>query len=125
MLNSVASRQEFGSDCIGYRGIHGMAHQGKSSSRAMTEVNDLTQQVVALQEDLAHTRLILQALCALLREKSGISDEELVAAVQAVETDLAENPREADECPSCSRPLQARSKACIYCGTLVTSRRLF
>jgi uncharacterized protein with PIN domain len=102
-----------------------MAHQGKSSSQAMTELSDLTQQVVALHEDLTQARLILQALCALLKEKSGISNDDLVETMSAIEKDLAENPREADKCPSCSRPLQARSKACIYCGALVTNRRLF
>lgn len=102
-----------------------MGNRGKSSAHAINELGDLAQQVAALQTDLTHTRLILQALCRLLRDKAGICDDDVVNMVNTIEKDLAEHPREADKCPSCSRALQLRSKACIYCGTLVTTRRLF
>ena len=102
-----------------------MAAAGTSIVQLTNDLNDLSKEVTTLREDLSHTRLILQALCRLLKDSTGVTEDQLSETIAALEKELENTPREAEKCPSCDRALQDRAKACIYCGEAITTRRLF
>lgn len=97
----------------------------QNAAQAIRDVESLSQQIAALQEDLNHTRLLLEGLWEIYKEQSGKTDSDLSDVIGRIEEELSESPREAEKCPSCGRAIQDRTKACIYCGTVITSRKLF
>jgi hypothetical protein len=97
----------------------------QNAAQAIRDIESLSQQLTALQEDLNHTRLLLEGLWELYKEQTGKTDADLEKTVSSIEERLANSPREAEKCSSCGRAIQERTKACIYCGTMITTRRLF
>ena len=99
---------------------------------------DLTQRVASQAESTAHRSkhaadelaqrldrlaLVTEALWALLKERSDMTDEELLEHIRLV--DLSDGVldgkvrRGAQACPGCGRTLSKRNARCIYCGVEV------
>ncbi len=85
---------------------------------------DLTPQLVAQVRDLEHqiARLTLlnQSLWELLRERLGLTDQELEAKVR--EVDLRDGVLDGQitntpiKCPQCGRVSASKHYRCLYCG---------
>jgi hypothetical protein len=99
------------------RDAHEEAMEAASDARhAVT----LTDEVVHRVERLA---LMSQALWSLLRDRLGVTDEELMDV--AKDLDLSDGYRDgrvrhaSRKCPSCHRMVGKHHLRCIYCGTLM------
>ena len=83
------------------------------ASRAMEEVRRLGHRLDKLV-------LINVAMWTLLKDKIGLTDEELVDRIRQIDMlDGKEDgklPQEVAECPQCGRRMSARHKRCLYCG---------
>lgn len=79
--------------------------------------------VDALAERFDRLALITEALWSLLKERSDMTDEELLEHVRAV--DLSDGVldgkirRGASPCSGCGRMLSKRNVRCLYCGVEV------
>ena len=94
------------------------ATQAKGAAgRSLSAVNHL-------EARLERLALLTEALWTLLRERVGMTDEELLERIRDV--DLSDGVldgkvrRGTSECPGCQRVLSKRHDRCIYCGAEVT-----
>ncbi|MBI1368076.1 MAG: hypothetical protein GC162_05420 [Planctomycetes bacterium] len=77
--------------------------------------------VQTLQRQVDRLEMICEAMWTLLRERTNLSDEALMAKI--LELDLSDGnadgkiTRPAQKCPKCNRPNSRRHEMCIYCGT--------
>ena len=77
-------------------------------------------QITRLFSQYGKTLLICEALWSILREKHGVSEEELAERVNQI--DMTDGyldgkvRRPPIECPKCKRPTPQRLYHCIYCG---------
>jgi len=101
------------------RAAHTAAQAEGQAQRAISSVDEL-------EARLDRLALVTEALWTLLRERVGMTDEELIARVR--EVDLSDGVLDgkvkhpASTCPGCGRTLSRRHVRCIYCGA--EARRL-
>jgi hypothetical protein len=74
-----------------------------------------------LQLKMARLTLLSEALWLILKEKHGMTDEELMAKIEEIDArDGVRDGRAAKEqprlCPQCNRVLTKASPKCLYCG---------
>ncbi|NLX06811.1 MAG: hypothetical protein GXY33_16870 [Phycisphaerae bacterium] len=94
-----------------------------SSDAARSKANRAAEHVRQLEERVDHLTLIAMAMWSLLREKTGLTDEELAQRVQDIDLQdgtLDGRVRKTDivRCRHCDRPMSPRHIRCLYCGTL-------
>jgi hypothetical protein len=83
--------------------------------------------IMELQSAIDRLALVNQAQWELLREYTGLTDEELEAKVD--EVDRRDGIRdghagaETAPCPRCRKPNQVRRTRCLYCGTTLAGAR--
>ncbi|MBL8889019.1 MAG: hypothetical protein JNL67_03515 [Planctomycetaceae bacterium] len=108
----------YGSDGIGERSA--AIGAAADAQRAASQARDAEQRVKALEESLAKTLLICESLLEILRERSGLTEDDLYQKLR--EIDLRDgvldekNQTKPTECPSCQRRLSNRHARCLYCG---------
>ena len=79
-----------------------------------------TQSAKHLEERVAYLALICRALFELLREKTGITEQELAAKI--TEVDLRDGKADGrmtplpKKCPSCQSMMAPRFNRCLFCG---------
>ena len=77
----------------------------------------------AIAERLDRLALVTEALWSLLKERTDMTDEELLEHIRAV--DLSDGVldgkvrRGVQACPGCGRTLSKRNVRCLYCGVEV------
>lgn len=97
----------------------------ENAVEALNQAKKIQQDLSAMQEQITRLRLINQSMWEILKQKLDLKDEDLQALYRNKEQEAEQQAKVAEACPSCGRALQEHSKACIYCGTLVPTRRLF
>jgi hypothetical protein len=104
--------------------IHHAAQAGAARNTARDAkrtATDLQGRVDVLEARCDQALLVAEALWTILRDKLGVSEEELVDRVNDV--DLSDGQldgkvrREAQACPNCNRTIAQRFARCMYCGT--------
>ncbi len=103
-------------------GLESASAAGASADaqRASTTAHNAELRVRALEESLAKTLMICEALWELVRDKGGLTDADLFAKIQ--EVDLRDgvldgkNQVKAFPCPQCQRTVSTRHARCLYCG---------
>ncbi len=92
---------------------------GTSSSTSTSDVRALTDRIDRLE-------MICEAMWMLIREKTNLQDEDLLAQMAALDlTDGQADGKVARgpiRCGKCSRPNSRRHDFCIYCGTLIRTK---
>ena len=96
-------------------------------------VNDTDMRVSAssgnMQAQIDKLVLVNMALWSLLREKAGLTDEQLRQRIEQI--DVADGQldgrvqMQAKVCPQCQRVIGARHNRCLYCGCVPTSENAF
>ncbi len=77
--------------------------------------------VSSLEDRVDQLTLACMAMWSLLREKTGLTEEELLERIKQI--DLADGEEdgkiraEVTECSQCGRKLSRRHKQCMYCGS--------
>jgi hypothetical protein len=94
-------------------GIRSRKELDRAVSEGHRDIGDLREAVVELERRLAKQALVIRALLALLGEKQGLTEDELMEHVRRLASD-ASRPLKA--CPRCGRGLSARHDHCLYCG---------
>lgn len=104
----------------GFTHLRSVADASAAASRAASRGRQAADAVRSLEERLDKLVLVNTALWELVKEKTGLTDEELSAKVQQL--DLADGrqdgkvTREIQECQNCGRTLSRRHSRCMYCG---------
>lgn len=97
-----------------FRGVSMDATEAKYTAR------EARMRIVRLEQKYGKMLLICEALWSLLREKQGMSENDLVERVNQI--DLTDGTldgrvrRPPMECPKCKRTTPRRLYECIYCG---------
>ncbi|MFV1959319.1 MAG: hypothetical protein ACC662_07885 [Planctomycetota bacterium] len=92
----------------------------RSAAQAEGQAQRATTSVTELEARLDRLALLTEALWTLLRERVGMTDEELLDRVR--EVDLSDGVLDGKvrhgsaPCPQCGRMLSHRHLRCIYCG---------
>ena len=98
------------------------ASEARASARsAGRSIEDLQRSVHLLEQQVERLTLTAMAMAEVLRDRQGISEEELEAKVR--EIDLRDGRLDGKaspsvkRCGSCGRVSGPRRAACLYCGT--------
>ncbi len=93
---------------------------GVDAAHAKTHARQAKADVQSLEDRLDKTLLVCEALWMLIRDKLGVSDEDLIQQITAL--DLSDGKldgkvrRPPVACPKCNRTVSARFPKCMYCG---------
>jgi len=96
----------------------------QKSSAAGAEINELQRNIKMLQDNLAKSLMISEALWELIRDKLRLSENELNEKLYQIDMRDgildSRNQRNAGvECPECHRTVSIRHTCCIYCGHVI------
>jgi hypothetical protein len=88
---------------------------------AHLSIIDLKHDLHIVREELSFLKTFSRRLLDILKQQVKLDDaglNELIQQTEGAELKLEEKPGSglAPLCPSCQRPLQQDSEACIYCG---------
>lgn len=87
-----------------------------SAQQAQRSAEQVEAALAQLEERFDKLSVITMALWSLLKEKNGLSDDDLSKEIAVVE---AKRQQEAAEqplsCPQCGRAMLARARRCLYC----------
>lgn len=98
-----------------------LAQQDATQAKRKAEL--VEQQVDRVEQRVDRLALACQALWELLREKTGLTQQEVFAKM--TEIDLRDGHKdgrmngEVMRCVSCNRTIHSQNRICIYCGTPV------
>lgn len=108
---------------VGYGSDAGAHQASQSAAQAEGAAGRSLSAVHSLETRLERLALITEALWTLLRERVGMTDDELLDRIRDV--DLSDGVldgkvrRGIADCPGCHRVLSKRHDRCIYCGAEV------
>lgn len=100
----------------------------RDASEARRDVRDARLTLAQLEERVGRLTLACTAMWELLRERSGLTDRELLDHIQ--EVDLRDGRLDGQHkpsgivCPSCGRNNNQRHVACMYCESLLPRKPL-
>ena len=101
------------SELRSYRAATKAGEAKADATRAVREVEEL-------ERRLERALLVCEAMWTIMREKLGLSDEELIERIK--EVDLSDGKldgrvrRRGTYCPSCGRLVPSKFHRCMYCG---------
>lgn len=100
-----------------------------SARRSESKAAGLAWEVRTLTDRLDRLSLICSAMWQLVRERTDLTEEDLMRRVQ--ELDLADGvadgkkTKKVKRCPGCDRVMSPRHKRCLYCGRTVETADVF
>jgi hypothetical protein len=112
------------------------AYQQGQIAEAKTDAIEAKQQAAQysdrvrnLEIQVAQMALACQAMWELLRERTGISESELLAKIKEVDRrDGAQDGRMSPvliKCPACGKPANSKNIRCMYCGAAIPKQHVF
>jgi hypothetical protein len=98
----------------------GMAATSRAGDAAR-QAREAQSQAAEVEAKCDRALLVCEALWTILRDKFGVSEEELVQRVNDIDLtdgrlDGKVRKPKAHSCPSCGRTIAKRFPKCIYCG---------
>jgi hypothetical protein len=100
-----------------------------SAQRAGDKAGDLQSEVRSLADRLDRLTLVSQAMWELLRERTNLSNDQIVAKIQ--EIDLRDGAQDGKMgrkvfiCKNCGRKVGSSHKRCVYCGESAIASEVF
>ena len=95
----------------------------EGSVRAESRANEAQRDVRALEEQLAKTLMICEALWELLSEQTNLTQEHLYKKLYEIDMRDGKldgkNDAKVMECPNCGRKVTTRRETCLYCGQVL------
>jgi hypothetical protein len=101
-------------------GRHSDPEARADAARASKQADSTRREMEGVEARLDKLTLVCEAMWQLLRDKTGLSDAELVEQISQL--DAADGKmdgmgqRAPVDCPSCGRTISARHVKCMYCG---------
>jgi hypothetical protein len=96
---------------------------------AKMEAAQYSERVRSLETQVTHMALACQAMWELLRVRTGIGEQELLAKMNEVDQrDGRKDGRMSTvltTCPACGKPSNSTHSSCRYCGAIIPRRHLF
>ena len=86
----------------------------QSAQQAQRGVEHLESELQRAEERLEKLSVLTAAMWSLLKEKTGVTDDELRAITGKIEEQQQEESRQLT-CPQCGRAMLARAHRCLYC----------
>lgn len=90
------------------------------AAQAKSSVTRAAQAIRAMQDQLAKSQLVNQAMWELMSKKMGFTEQQLMAKMSEIDLrDGVEDGKvtaKAQKCPACGHMVSKRHKTCIYCG---------
>jgi hypothetical protein len=100
-----------------------------TARRAGDKAGDLQSEVRSLADRLDRLTLISQAMWELLRERTNLSSDQIIAKIQEVDLrDGAQDGkmgRKVFTCKSCGQKVSSSHRKCIYCGEPAIASEIF
>src|SRR5437764_146547 len=100
--------------------LYGAGLAERAAADAGNRAEAATRTVKELESRVEKLTLVNLAIWSLLREKTGLKEEDLLDRVRQI--DLQDGvldgklSRNTSECPKCHRVMSPRHKKCMYCG---------
>ncbi len=93
----------------------------QSAAAAENKARSAQEEVARLREQADKLTLVCAAMWELLRDKTGLTEEDLAERVAIVDArdGVADGKMShtVRPCAKCGRPVAARHRKCLYCGT--------
>jgi len=104
--------------------INSAANRASGATASAAAVRSVEGKMMDLEGRCDRALLVCEALWTLLRDRLGLSEEELVTRVNEIDLtdgrlDGRVRKENAVSCPSCGRTIARRFAKCIYCGQSV------
>lgn len=99
------------------------------ATRAAESVERMGDDIRAVGRQVEMLAITCQALWELLREQTGLRDQDVLRKVQ--EIDLRDGSadgkmtQQVNSCAACGRPNNSRRSACLYCGAELSQEHIF
>lgn len=96
------------------------AEANLNAQRGLERAAEAQRDLASLEDRLDRLLLVCTALWELLRDRTELTEEDLLAKVQ--EVDLRDGQadgkisRTVKKCPACGRTMSLRHRQCLYCG---------
>lgn len=108
----------------------GPNRRGKTDAiEAKQQASQYADRVHALEAQMAHVSLACQAMWEILRERTGISEADLLAKMKEVDMrDGTQDGRMSPviiKCPACGKPANSKTTRCMYCGAAIPKQHVF
>jgi hypothetical protein len=101
-------------------------YASSTAAASLTEAEHARAETRQIRQDLHRYAVASQALWQLLRDKLGVTEDELRSMIQSIEQTQS---RQASQgpllCPHCHRPTGSHLPKCMYCGQDLGPRPLF
>jgi hypothetical protein len=102
-----------------YFGFRHNVTAGINAAEAKSKASGVASELQNMRRELERSALAWEALWTLMRDKLGVTQEELQARID--EIDLSDGEldgrvrRAVVPCPNCERPVNRRLRKCMYC----------
>jgi len=113
-----------------YGGMPGGDSGARSqAAAASSDAASAKRDVSELEHELARMRLACAAVWELVREKTGLTEDDLIAKIAVIDArdGVADGKltRSVRKCTKCGRTMPAKQNKCMYCGTLRAVESVF
>jgi hypothetical protein len=95
---------------------HRIGELEQKAQASGAQVADVNERVRGTGQNLERLVLTSAAMWSLIKERTGLTDQDLVARVRKMEGEQEEGWGQAVKCAKCGRTVPARKARCMYCG---------
>jgi len=92
------------------------------AAAASADASSAKREVGEMEHEIARLKLVCAACWELLKEKTALTEEELMAKVQEIDARDGimdgQLKRSIRKCVQCQRTVPAKNNKCMYCGTV-------
>jgi hypothetical protein len=114
---------------MAYGTLPGDSGARQQAAAASTDAASAKRDVAELERDLGHLKLVCAAVWELVKERSKLTEDDLVAKVAELDAKdgVADGQltRGVRKCVQCQRTVPAKQNKCMYCGTVQPAGSVF